>query len=334
MKRVEDEAAEERASDWAVRRQAGLSPAEEREFQEWRLDPGNFALYAEAEYALSLLGPRESQADQAILADAFVRTEAAAGWRGRERRILRLGGWGLAAAACVALGFWLAVWDVAPAGPSTAVVVQPQVQQLADGSRVELNVQADLQVEFSENTRAVRLLRGEAHFVVAKDVSRPFVVSVGPVQVRAVGTAFNIRYSPDSVAVLVTEGKVRVSEEAAAGDLGKAADLAAGHQAVIPLTIAASDPVVAAMSEDDIRLQTSWRKTRFELTDATLGETVRLFNRRGRTQLVIDGDELRERRISGIFWADDPEKFADLLAATMDIAVEERPDGAIVLKTR
>ena len=38
----------------------------------------------------------------------------------------------------------------------------------------------------------------------------PFIVNAGGVEVRAVGTAFNVNLQSKSVAVLVTEGKVAV----------------------------------------------------------------------------------------------------------------------------
>ncbi len=49
----------------------------------------------------------------------------------------------------------------------------------------------------------MKLEAGEAHFAVAPDAARPFVVRVGGVAVRAVGTAFNVRYAADG-AVEVT----------------------------------------------------------------------------------------------------------------------------------
>ena len=332
MKQSKDETPEEIASIWAVRRMAGLSQQEETELQAWLANPLNYALFAEAEYALSLLEHKEREPDQSAMKEVFERAEKTVRGRKKKRWMVRIAGWGFAAAAGLALGYLSLDPDNATADPSGAIVVQPLLKRLADGSRVELNAKADLQVEFSDETRVVRLLRGEAHFIVAKDVIRPFIVFVGPVKVQAVGTAFNVRFGADAVEVLVTEGQVRVSDYADGGSSKKDADLAAGHQAVIPLIVAAADPVVAAVSDDEIRREMSWRKMRFELTSATLGAAVELFNRKGRAQLVIGDDALKERRISGIFWADDPEKFAALLTSTMDIVAERREDGKIVLK--
>ena len=75
--------------------------------------------------------------------------------------------------------------------PETAST-NDEVRTLADGSVVELNKGAEIAVDFSGAERHIRLLRGEAHFTVEPDPSRPFVVSVAgrfPDRVRA-GAAF------------------------------------------------------------------------------------------------------------------------------------------------
>ena len=55
--------------------------------------------------------------------------------------------------------------------------------------------------------RKIRLLRGEAHFVVAHDPGWPFEVFAGRGRIKAVGTAFSVRLTDDRVKVTVFEGK-------------------------------------------------------------------------------------------------------------------------------
>jgi len=64
---------------------------------------------------------------------------------------------------------------------------------LADGSEIVLNTASEVSVAYTGNRRALRVIRGEALFKVAKDDSRPFLVYAGQVVVRATGTAFVIR---------------------------------------------------------------------------------------------------------------------------------------------
>src|SRR3546814_11809300 len=63
---------------------------------------------------------------------------------------------------------------------------------LRDGSAVTLNSNSEIDVDFDEGIRHVRLLRGEALFDVAKDSSRPFVVEADSPRVTAVGTSFTV----------------------------------------------------------------------------------------------------------------------------------------------
>src|SRR5690606_38140512 len=51
---------------------------------------------------------------------------------------------------------------------------------------------------------------GEATFVVRKDPERPFLVRAGGYEVRAIGTAFNVRNRDRSLDVAVKEGVVEV----------------------------------------------------------------------------------------------------------------------------
>ncbi len=80
------------------------------------------------------------------------------------------------------------------------------VRKLPDGSIVELNRGAEISVQYQNDFRKVHLVRGEAHFRVEKDAKRPFLVQVGLVEVKAVGTAFTIQIAAENVEVVVTEG--------------------------------------------------------------------------------------------------------------------------------
>ena len=85
---------------------------------------------------------------------------------------------------------------------------------LADGSRVWLNAGSSVTfpISFIGNERKVSIT-GEAYFEVTHDKARPFYVSSGDVQVKVLGTHFNVNAYDDEDALKVTllEGSVRVS---------------------------------------------------------------------------------------------------------------------------
>jgi transmembrane sensor len=80
-----------------------------------------------------------------------------------------------------------------------------------DGSILWLNSSTKIKVDFSENYRRINLLKGEAHFEVAKDATRPFEVYAGNRLIRAIGTAFTVHRLDGKIEVLVSEGTVELA---------------------------------------------------------------------------------------------------------------------------
>lgn len=85
---------------------------------------------------------------------------------------------------------------------------------LNDGSLVTLNSGSALFVDskFGKKERRVRL-QGEAYFQVAPDAQKSYIITTPDLEVRVIGTAFNVRYNAEKreTSVEVFEGKVMVS---------------------------------------------------------------------------------------------------------------------------
>jgi ferric-dicitrate binding protein FerR (iron transport regulator) len=85
---------------------------------------------------------------------------------------------------------------------------------LNDGTIVWLNSSSSLRfpVQFENGERRVKL-SGEAYFQVAKDASRPFIVEVDSVEVKALGTEFNITAYPEDkkLGAALVEGVISIS---------------------------------------------------------------------------------------------------------------------------
>ncbi|MFR5660398.1 MAG: FecR family protein, partial [Butyricimonas faecihominis] len=84
---------------------------------------------------------------------------------------------------------------------------------LSDGTRVFLNAETKLKfpTKFRKEERVV-VLEGEAYFEVRKDATHPFIVKANDVDVKVLGTSFNLRsYSDEnSIATTLVSGKVAV----------------------------------------------------------------------------------------------------------------------------
>src|SRR6185369_14152926 len=94
---------------------------------------------------------------------------------------------------------------------ATAVGEQRNVP-LADGSILAINTASQVQVvSLGRDSRELRLVRGEAHFMVAHDPTRPFRVSAAGHVVQAIGTAFDVQLlDGGGLEVIVSEGHVKL----------------------------------------------------------------------------------------------------------------------------
>lgn len=95
---------------------------------------------------------------------------------------------------------------------------QTKVVRLSDGTQVRLNAGSSLfyPQRFSRLfSRRDVYLDGEAHFDVAKNSSQPFIVHVGNLKVKVLGTHFNVKAYPADELVTTTleQGKVKVYED-------------------------------------------------------------------------------------------------------------------------
>lgn len=335
------------AANWLVLHDRGLTPGEEQAFSRWRADERNAQLFDSLHQTWGLL-------DRVPVG----RVEPPA-HGGRKRRVWLTT---IAAAAAIAVAF-IGLTRSPDSGMSLARTAATQIGglekiQLPDGSVVHLNTASEVVFAFTAKERRVQLSRGEANFMVAKDPARPFIVRVGQVDVRAVGTVFNVRRHGGSVDVLVTEGKVRVDDArtgeslleseskptveadssrtspAATGESRAATPplLAAGHRVTVPFQIAASPvrSVAVPVAEDEASRALAWQSRYLEFDSEPLDNIVAEFNRYNRHRLVVEDPALGMQRFGGKFPADDFASFVRLLETNLDVMVERRASETIL----
>lgn len=244
----------------------------------------------------------------------------------------------LVAVATVVLSLMYS-WQ-APTAPAVKSYLQVNERlALPDGSRIELKEGTKVVVQYSDRERRVKLTGGEAQFSVWKDATRPFVVEAGGIEVRAVGTVFNVRLADRAVEVLVTEGRVKVNREpltATSGGSVAEVMLAAGEQTAVPLAVDAvtSAPVVVPATSEQISDSLAWQTPRLQFFETPLAEAVAEFNRLNRAQIVIGDAALGTRPIGGTFRPDNVEGFVRLLETTLDVRAEQRGENETVLRRR
>jgi transmembrane sensor len=219
-----------------------------------------------------------------------------------------------------------------------------QRNTLADGSVAELNGTSRIEVDYSAAERRVRLVEGEAHFVVEKDPDRPFFVTAGTVIVRAVGTAFNVRLESATVEVLVTEGKVKLEQSGSATTpvadssfVEATPSLIQGQRAVINL-VRVDAPAKVEINEVNPSEMTDalgWQSTRLVFNNTPLDEVIAGFNQYNTHRLTLGDARLRGRTLTGVFRADNLDGFVRLLQASVDVKAAPRtPTETVLLPVR
>lgn len=306
---------QEQASAWLARSDRGLNAIEQQEFDAWcAADPRHAAAVESLQSAWQLFDqPREEGLDD------LLREDLALLKRRQVRRRLTYG-FSALAAACLALVFWprSGVPDPLVSSPSTAIVSQPERRVLEDGSVVLLRPGAEIAVNYSPSLRRIELSRGEALFEVAKNKERPFLVSAGGIDIRAVGTAFTVDRNQARIEVVVTEGRVTVEKPTASSAPELLATLDVGHSVNVALADVAPAPVVS-LDSTAVSDKLSWRLPRLEFTGTPLEEAVKLFNEHNAVQLRVADNEIAQLRITGVFRSDNLEGFVDLLETSFHV---------------
>lgn len=328
-----NEVVESAAAAWLVRHDRGLTARQQDEFLSWvAASPAHresFERHRSLWSDFNALAQWRPEHSAEPNPDLLARHRPTRLWRWAAPALL-------AAAAAVAVVVWRSPVTRAPAPTTFAFEAAAYRQEtLPDGSVLDLNRGAHVVVQFSAAERRVLLVQGEAQFAVAKNSARPFVVRAGGVDVRAIGTAFNVKLAGANLEVLVTEGTVHVSQQTRAAPASAPTVLAAitaGQRTVIAVALVIAPPVVVPASRDEIARLLEWQPHLLDFDSTPLAEVIATFNQRNAVRLVIGDDDLRALPIVASIRSDNVEGFVRLLEGTMGVKAERRPDGEIVLR--
>lgn len=335
-----DSLLDERAAEWLFERDEGFAPGRAEEFVRWRdRDPRHLEALGRVERTLALLeelpevrAPLEARV-QALKHEA----SAEPALRGKIRRLPQVA-WaaGLAAALVLSFATWQSFASRQPVGEyyTTDAAAQRSLV-LPDGSVMDLNTESDVVVQFTDKERLILLNRGEAHFQVAHDTTRPFTVRAAGVSVRAVGTAFNVRLAGKGVDVIVVEGKVELghSDVKTVKPFGEAAPLlAAGERVQLASFDQVASPQIEKVESQDIHALLNWHNPLTSFADVPLRDVVVRFNRRNETQLILADADLGDRRIGGMIALDQVDAFVRLLEQDGDIVADRTATAGIALR--
>jgi transmembrane sensor len=227
---------------------------------------------------------------------------------------------GLALAACLALVWGGDALLYMQADQMTATAELRRVR-LDDGSRVDLAPRSAIDIDFSDRARRIRLLQGQAFFVVAPGDHRPFVVEVGGVEARDIGTEFDVRTGGDGTEVAVREGIVEVTvpskpgaTKLLAGDwmrVAKSAETNRGHQ--------------------DVGAIGAWRKGRLMVENQPVATVIDALRPYFPGAVVLIGDRLARQPLTGVYNLADPMSALDAVAGAQGASVHRVSPWLVVI---
>lgn len=202
-----------------------------------------------------------------------------------------------AAVALLCLSVWTAYLYMQPVAMQTvSTLAETRTISLPDGSSVTLNHYSTLTYpeRFKTDNREVEL-NGEAYFEVSKDKKHPFIVQTEAVDVRVLGTQFNVdayRDSPDVRTTLLT-GSVAVSNKSNSE-----------HMILKPNEIAIYNKVEKKLTRkllEDATDEISWRHGEFIFDDVPLRDIAQELSNSFGTTIQITDSTLQNYRISARF---------------------------------
>ncbi len=207
--------------------------------------------------------------------------------------------------------------------PAYELMKRLEQQELADRTKVELNRGAVIKTQFTKNKRLVHLDGGEANFIVAKDPERPFIVSAGGVEVKAIGTVFNVLYVGNTVDVIVSEGKVQLEPVSTGNALkepfGGSPFLTAGQKATVQLSESQTVLTVETLGQQDLAKALKWQPRMLRFRGASLSEIIQGFNQHNQIQVELGDPELESLVLTSAFWSDNVEGFIRLMESNYGI---------------
>jgi transmembrane sensor len=312
---------DEEAALWAWRLDSGsVSAADRQAYEVWiRQDPRHGRALRELSSVWSALdGLAEAKREEKIATFTEARHTKVA----RQR-------WWLAAAAVIAVVALGVV--VVERGRETQVLATAVGQQrsvtLADGSEVSLNTNTIVETDLRRRTREIFLRKGEAHFKVAHDVSRPFFVHAGDAVVRAVGTAFEVRVRADQhVDVVVNEGRVEVRPATAASSAPAVQALSAGER----LSTANNEYAVVPVTPTQLSSELAWREGAIIFDGERLADAIAEVERYTDARIIVSDPATASLRVGGRFRTGDLQEFFDALQAALPVSVRRTANGVYI----
>ncbi len=270
-----------------------------------RIDPKNRKLYDASQRVWNKthypFSPADIEADRKKIKEKIIQKLSVTLRKKDRLRLLYRAAAIIAIPLLLAAGWYLGTRSSSSSVQMISTITAPEGQiaecVLADGTQVWLNSGTTIQYDPAmAGKKRVINLEGEAYFKVAKMQDRPFIVNTAELQVKVLGTSFNVRaYSDeDQITTVLDEGSIELgfknSSERAPVKLTpgeRASFQIAGKKLLVEKT--------------DTYLYTAWRDGKYIFKDADLQTIIRELEKLYDIRIHLKNNSLKHRRFRGIF---------------------------------
>lgn len=304
----------QQAAQWVLRIdiEQSTDPEDYMAFIEWiKLAPEHDQYYEDCKAAWQTTGQLPHSEEDKQLAPPPVNRRSRPVW--------------LSACASIILAVGLMLWMLPSESPQyapylvTSKVGELRTVQLADGSKLTLNTDTTVSVNFSDKQRLLELERGEILVDVTKQADWPFVVSTEFGEVEALGTRFSLRAEAKLARVELLEGHLRVSQAAKGRILG---DMYAGDGLKL-----SSSPMFEKYPLANITDQPDWVLGKLSFNDIPLSELVAEVNRYLPRKLHLVTPDLQQLRVSAVFEIDKVDSLLSALQKSFQLNIHQTETG-------
>lgn len=192
---------------------------------------------------------------------------------------------------------------------------------LPDGSMITLNKNSSIEYnsKFTKGNKRSVKLKGEAFFTVTPDKKKPFIITVNDVEVKVVGTSFNIKTINGQTEVIVKTGIVEVTRN------NKTVTLTP-DQKVIAQT---NDTALIKQATAD-KLFNYYQSKEFVCDATPLWRLVEVLNEAYGANIIIGRKELRGLQINTVFSNESLDKILEIVSATLQLKVIKQGNEIIL----
>lgn len=228
-----------------------------------------------------------------------------------------------AAVVLLAFGSWIIFSNIfTKQGLADDLVItataSPVTDTLSDGSIITLNHYSRLlaPLSFKGKNREVTLKQGEAFFQVVHLDKKPFLVHSGAVDLKVLGTSFNIKMEGGNTVIHVATGKVQIAYK------GQHLILQANEQ----ISISAGTTKLVSQKTESL-LYNYYVTRQFIARNTRLEDLVKVLNDAYGAHIVFANNNLKELRLTTVFVQQPIDKILDIIAATFNIQLIHGKDS-------